>query len=411
MEYGLIGGRLGHSFSKDIHSMIGLYEYELKSLSAEEFPSFMENADFKGINVTIPYKTDVIKYLYYIDESAKKIGAVNVIVNRASKLYGYNTDYYGLKRMIEKNGIEIRDKNVLILGTGGTSKTSYAVASDMGARSIRVAGRTPKANCITYDEAIADSKNVDVIINTTPVGMYPEINASPINIDLFENLCGVVDVIFNPNRTELVNKAQLRGIKATGGLYMLVAQAVRAAEIFTDKTLASELCDEIYKKLVERKENIVLTGMPGSGKTTLGMMLAERLGKPYYDTDALIEQKIGNIRDFITEKGEAAFRDVEKAVISELAGSVYGSVISTGGGAVLNMQNVINMRKNGKIYFLDRSIENIVPTESRPLTSDYEMLKKRYDERYGIYCSTCDVRIPNDGTAEDAINLICNDEF
>ncbi len=406
MEYGLIGGRLSHSFSKDIHNMIGLYDYELVSLSDEEFPKFMERADFKGINVTIPYKTDVIKYLYYIDEIAKKIGAVNVIVNRDSKLYGYNTDYYGLKRMIERAGIAINNKNVLILGTGGTSKTSYAVVNDMGAKSIQIAGRTKKSNCITYEEAIAASDKFDVIVNTTPAGMYPDTDAEPIDIDLFRNLSGVVDVIFNPNRTRLISKAQIKGIKTTGGLYMLVAQAVKAAEIFTGKKLDDSLYDDIYQKLVIKKENIVLTGMPGSGKTTVGKLLSYKLNMKYYDTDVLLEEKIGNICNFIEKNGEAAFRSEEKNIISELVKNTFGSIISTGGGAVLDIENIINLRKNGRIYFLDRNPDKIEPTSSRPLSSNKDMLRKRYQERYHIYCNTCDVIIENNEAADDAVSKI-----
>lgn len=258
MEYGCIGERLIHSFSKEVHNALSCYDYQLKEVPRENLHEFMMARDFRAINVTIPYKELVIPYLHYIDEHAKEIGAVNTIVNKNGKLYGYNTDFYGMSMLISHAGVTLREKKVAILGTGGTSKTANAVAKSMLAKQILTISRNKKDDASTYDELYEKHADTDVIINTTPIGMYPNISSRAVDIKFFPKLSGVIDVVYNPLRTPLVEDAMLRGIPAEGGLYMLVAQGVRASEIFLDKKYEKETLDVIYQKLRQEKENIVL---------------------------------------------------------------------------------------------------------------------------------------------------------
>ena len=284
MKYGLIGEKLPHSFSKIIHAKIADYDYELKELKKSELEEFMLAKDFCAVNVTIPYKKEVMKYLDNISHSAKKIGAVNTVVNKNGALFGYNTDYLGLKSLIEKKGVDLKGKTVLILGSGGTSLTALGVCEDMGAKEVLRVSRNKKGNCITYSD-LSEYYHADVIINTTPVGMYPDTDKTPLDISSFKKLEAVFDVIYNPLRTNLVLSAQNIGVKAEGGLYMLVAQAVYASEYFLDKKYDEKLIDKIYSSLLCERENIVLSGMPGSGKSTVGKMLANDLNKAFIDTD------------------------------------------------------------------------------------------------------------------------------
>lgn len=411
MIYGLVGEKLPHSFSKEIHEKIGLYKYELCEVAKDDFDFFAEKKDFTGINITIPYKQSIIPHLYFISDKAKAIGAVNVAINKDGKLYGYNTDFEGLRSLILREGFDFSGKTVLILGTGGTSKTARAVAEDLGALNVVNVSRRESAGAVTFGEAVLKYGDADFIINTTPSGMYPETENIPYDMDLsaFASLSGVIDVIYNPISTKLVNSARKLGISAVGGLYMLVSQAVAAAELFTGEKLGKEVCEKIYRELLWEKENIVLVGMPGSGKSTVGALLSERLGKAFYDTDEELSKKIGNISEYINKNGEAAFRKAESETIKELAGKTTGAVISTGGGAVLKYENVEALRRNGRIYFIDRDISLITPTKSRPLSSNREKLQKLYNERYEIYLSSCDKRIENNGSPEECADKITED--
>lgn len=398
MQYGLIGEHLGHSFSKDIHNRIGDYEFELKELEPAALEGFITSKDYKGINVTIPYKQDVIPLLDHVADAALSIGAVNAIVNRDGVLTGYNTDYMGMKSMIEYYGISLSGKKVLILGTGGTSKTATAVAGDMGASVIIKVSRSGKGGAITYEEAYEIHKDADCIINTTPSGMYPNIDNVPIDLDRFDKLTGVVDAIYNPLNTKLVRDAKNKGIRACGGLFMLVAQAVKAAELFMDTTYPDELMESIFRYMESKKGNIVLVGMPGSGKSSVGNMLSDRLGIPFIDTDALIVEKAGmEITDIFAKYGEVYFRDLESEVIKELTPDT-GVIISTGGGAVLRDKNVYELKANGRLFLLDRPIEKLIPTDDRPLANDRDKIVKLYEERKPIYEACCDEII--DASAE-----------
>lgn len=405
MQYGLIGEKLGHSFSAEIHARLGGYTYILQELQQEELDDFFTRRDFTGINVTIPYKQEVIPYLDIVDETALRIGTVNTVVNRDGKLHGYNTDFYGLRALIQHNGFSLRDKTVLILGSGGTSKTAVAVAEDLGCRCAVRVSRTAKDGGITYQQAAAEYTNAHYIINTTPCGMYPNNGETPIDLADYPDLEGVIDVVFNPLRTKLVCDALACGIPAVGGLYMLVAQAARAMELFTGVSADITRIDAIYNDLLHQKENVVLIGMPSCGKTTVGQLLAKRWGRNMVDTDALIEESEGSIPDLFAEKGEAYFRDAESAAIQQIA-AYQSTVIATGGGAILRRENVQSLKQNGRLVFLDRSPERLIATADRPLSSDHEALKKRFEERYDIYRTVCDLHITADGTAEQVARQI-----
>lgn len=411
MEYGCIGKKLGHSFSKDIHALLADYKYELKELTEEELDEFMKRHDFKAINVTIPYKEKVIPYLYSISPEAEKIGAVNTIVNDNGRLCGYNTDFAGMKKLIERQHIFVDGKKVLILGTGGTSRTAYAVAESMGASFAVKASRTKKDGAVTYREAYSEMSDADVIINTTPVGMYPDNDSSPIYLTKFTNLSGVIDAIYNPLSSLLVSEARKMGITASGGLYMLVAQAFYACEKFLGKKLDEALIDAIYNKIFSEKENIVLVGMPGCGKTTIGRIIAEKTGKSFIDLDEKIEQKEGMKPSEIIERyGEPVFREKEKEAAKEVS-ALTGYVIATGGGTVIDSENTAGLKQNGKIVFVDRDIKNIVPTKDRPLSDNFDKLLARYRERYPIYTSVSDIKIEAGNDAEENADKIIKEVF
>ena len=404
--YGCIGEHLPHSFSREIHHRIGSYAYELKELTPEELPAFLTSRSFRGINVTIPYKQAVIPFLDGIDETASAIGAVNTVVNRSGKLYGYNTDLYGLTRLIRRIGLDLSGRKVLIPGAGGTSRTACFAAEKLGAREVFRISRTGREGCLTYEDVLRDHTDAEIILNTTPCGMFPEPDAQPLSLDSFTRLQGVVDVIYNPLRSRLVLDARRRGVPAEGGLYMLVAQAVRASELFLDKTYPENLTDQIYDRILRQKENIVLIGMPGCGKSAVGRILAEKTGRPFADTDQLIAEQAGkSIPDIFREDGETAFRDLESRVVRELSGQ-GGQIISTGGGAVLRPENVTALRQNGRLFWLDRALETLVPTEDRPLADTRAKVNRLYEQREPVYRTVADRIVPVTGTPEETAAAI-----
>ncbi len=405
MKYGLIGEKLGHSFSKEIHEMLADYTYELKEIAPADLDRFMKARDFCAINVTIPYKQAVIPYLDEISPRAKEIGVVNTIVNREGKLYGYNTDVLGLRALLSYHDIPLTGKEVLILGSGATSKTAYALAKELGAAEIHIVSRSGKGG-ITYEEAYATQRDSQIIINTTPCGMFPDLHSCPLDLSSFAALEGVADVVYNPLRTELVLQAKKRNIPAAGGLLMLVGQAVCAVEFFLNTSIEDEQIVVIYRKILAEKENIVLIGMPGCGKSTVGKRLAERLGRPFLDTDTVIRERCGRTpAEIIEAEGEKAFREIESAVIREEIAPRNGCVIATGGGAVLRDENVKNLRKNGRLFFLDRPLELLAVSDDRPLSKDRSLLEKRYAERYDRYCQSADHMV----SPALELNAICDE--
>lgn len=410
MDYGLIGEKLPHSFSKEIHEKLGYYQYSLRELKKEELQDFILQKNFKAINVTIPYKQAVMPLLDEIDPDALSIGAVNTVVNRGGVLYGYNTDFGGMKALIERAGVVMKYKKVLILGTGGTSLTARAVSERMGAKEILRVSRRACEGAITYEQAYRDHSDADVIINATPCGMFPNIFDCPIELERFPKLSGVIDVIYNPLQTSLILSARERAIDAEGGLYMLVAQAVLAAEKFLDTELdVIQLTNKIYDEIYFDKRNIVLSGMPASGKSTVGKLVAEQLGRELIDTDKLIVEREGHIPTIFKEKGEKYFRDLETEVIKEVA-AFSGKVISLGGGAVMRPENVRALRHNGTIFFIDRSPEHLIPTGDRPLADKKEKIMRLYKKRIDTYLNTADFIIDGDCEPADVADSIINGE-
>ena len=412
IKYGLIGEKLTHSFSKEIHEEIGRYDYGLLEIPRTEIGKLLKEIDFKAVNVTIPYKREVIPFLDEISKEAKAIGSVNCIRNDGGRLIGHNTDFDGLSALADYAGIDMREKKVLILGTGGTSDTALAVAKMAGASEVyKVSRRAPgsdralerdEAPVVTYEEARRRCKDAEVIINTTPCGMYPNIFSKAIDLEDFKRLDGVLDVVYNPLSTMLIARARSMGVKGKGGLYMLVAQAVKAAEFFLSCEYGKEEIDRIYEKIYKKKLNIVLTGMPASGKTTIGRIIAQKLNRELIDTDLLIEKDQDmTIPQIFHQFGENYFRDVETRIIKEAAAKT-GTVISTGGGAVLRGENVEALKLSGRIFFIDRDPAALTPTSDRPKAFNREEIMKRYEERYDIYVSTADHIIKSEETAEEA---------
>lgn len=405
MQYGLLGRKLGHSFSKEIHNFLGDYDYKMIEKEPEEIESFMKE-DFKAINVTIPYKETVIPYLYEISEDAKKIGSVNTIVRKNGRLYGYNTDFAGFLGMLQKAEIDVKNKKVLILGTGGTSKTAYAVCKSENAKEVFKVSRTKSEETVSYDEAYEKHGDAEIIINTTPLGMFPDNEKTAIDIDKFEKLEGVVDVIYNPLETPILTKARKRNIKFTDGLYMLVRQAVKASELFFDKKYGEEVTDKVYNRILSQKRNIVLVGMPSCGKTTVGKILANSTNRKLVDTDEeIIKQIKTEISDFFEKFGEDEFRKIESEVVKEVA-KQSGIIISTGGGAILKEKNVDYLKQNGIVYFLDRPLEKLMPTSDRPTANSFEQIKKRYEERYQKYIDCANYVLKIDDNEKEVANEI-----
>ena len=406
MQYGLIGEHLGHSYSPEIHAQLADYEYELMELPPDKVQGFIESRNFKAINVTIPYKETVIPFLDAVDEDAKKIGAVNTVVNMDGRLYGYNTDQLGMKSLIKHMGLSLENKKVLILGTGGTAKTSRSVAESLGAANILNVSRRGGDSAISYEEAAKSHSGAEIIINATPCGMYPATEGRPLDISAFPKLEGLVDVIYHPLRTNLVLDAAERGLPASGGLYMLVAQAVYACGFFLNKRAHAEDIERIYGKILSDKQNIVLIGMPSSGKTEIGKLLAKKTGKAFIDSDTKIVETINQpIADYFAAHGEEPFRQLESAVLCD-ASDLSSTVIATGGGAVLRNENIRALKRNGVVVFLDRSPDKLTATPDRPLSSDKDALMNRYNERYEKYCAAADLRIDGDGSLEEVAQAV-----
>lgn len=410
MKYGLIGEKLGHSFSKDIHGRIGGYDYDLVEIPKDKLDAFMQARDFCAINVTIPYKSAVIPYLDVIDPKAKAIGAVNTIVNKGGRLYGYNTDYFGMQYLAQTVGIPLTGEKVLIFGSGGTSLTAKTLCEDMGATRVVRVGRCKKEGVVDYATAYEQYSDTTVIIHTTPVGMYPDLDGCAVDLDRFPHLKGVLDAVYNPLCTRLVYEAQARGIAATCGLPMLVAQAVRACELFLDTEISSEVLDDTVHQMMLAKAHVTLVGMPASGKSSVGRVLAEKLGRPCVDIDEEIVKVAGcDIPTIFKTQGEDAFRRLESEVLKRVLYHQSGAVICTGGGVPLREDNRQALRRTGVVYWLDRSLNLLVPTNDRPTASSNEAMKQRYEERYPIYAMTAHKRVDGDGTVEEVAHAILED--
>ncbi|WP_302557661.1 shikimate kinase [Holdemania filiformis] len=409
MRRGLIGEHLGHSYSQRIHETLGGYPYELIELAPQDLDAWMKNKDFAALNVTIPYKKAVIPYLEELDERARRIGAVNTIVNDHGRLIGKNTDYYGCRFMLEQAGIEIQGRKVILLGNGGAAQAVQAVLEDLGAAAIVKVKRNPSPETLTYEEAYCDHSGAQVIVNTSPVGMFPAQEGLPVELDHFPQLESVADVIYNPHRTRLIVEAQKRGCRTATGLSMLTAQAAEAIEAFIGKPVAPKSILRMTAELAREKMNLVLIGMPGCGKSTIARKLAEISGRPAVDIDQRIVERIGMpIRDFFAQQGEARFRQIEAEILAEVTLQT-GQIIATGGGIVKDWENVRRLRQSGKVYFLDRSLDQLETDPSRPLSTSREALRQLYDQRIDLYRAACDQQIENNGSADQTARRLWQD--
>ena len=407
MHCGLLGRKLGHSYSPQIHSHLSDYSYTLFEKEPEELGEFLKNNELTGLNVTIPYKKDVIPFLDELSPQAQKMGAVNTIVRRNDgTLIGHNTDHFGFLSMVIRSGLDLKGKKVLVLGSGGASSTAVAVLLELGAKVV-VISRTGTDNYNNLER----HKDAAAIVNATPVGMYPKVGVSPVSLELVPKLEGVLDMIYNPARTALLLQAEERGIVAENGLWMLVAQAKESAEWFLGKPISDSVIPQIHEKLRQQMGNIILIGMPGSGKSTVGKLLAQKLGKKFVDTDTEIECRgQTSIPTIFRESGEDGFRKIESEVLADI-GKQSGLVIATGGGCVTREENFISLHQNGTIIWLQRDI-NKLPTDGRPL-SQSEKLDRMYEIRKPMYVRFADYIVDNNGAAShtaDSITALLNTE-
>ncbi len=399
-KYGLLGRKLGHSWSPRIHDMLAGYDYRLYEVEPEDLGRFLRETDLSGMNVTIPYKKDVVPFCAALSDTARRVGSVNTLVRTVDGWYGDNTDYAGFQYMVRRAGADVRGKKALIFGTGGASLAVRTALEDMGADPVLRVSRTGELNYVN----LYDQTDAAVLVNTTPLGMYPDTGVSPADLGRFPALEAVFDIVYNPQRTKLLLDAEEMDVPHAGGLAMLVAQARRSAEQFAGHPIPDSAVEDIMSTLSHETENIILIGMPGCGKTTVGQALAKATGRPFIDADAEIEKAAGmSIPDIFAAGGEAGFRARETAVLSEL-GKGPGAIIATGGGCVTRPENYPLLRQNGRIVWLRRSLEAL-PTDGRPL-SQANPVALLYEQRKEKYAAFADAAVDNDGPLAETIDQI-----
>lgn len=403
MEYGLIGEKLGHSYSQMIHARLADYRYELKEVAPERLDAFIEARNFRGLNVTIPYKQAVMKHCAELSPEAMEVGSVNTLIVRPDgSLFGHNTDIDGFIYMLRRGEIDPAGAKAVILGSGGTSLTARAALTRLGAREIVTASRKGP---VDYAALYAEHADAEILVNATPVGMYPKNGASPVELDRLPKVRGVADVIYNPEKTALILAAQAKGIPAVSGLSMLVAQAREAAELFAGHAIPAGRVEDIVSEIGAQTLNLILVGMPGCGKSTLGQAVAAALQREFVDCDAEIVRRAGkSIPEIFAQDGEGAFRALESGVLADVCRG-HGLVISTGGGAVLRAENRDAMRQNGRVCLIRRALA-LLPRDGRPLSASEDAVARLWEARRAAYETAADFPVENDGTVEEAAEKI-----
>ncbi len=395
MNCGLLGRTLGHSWSPAIHGLLGDYAYSLFEKEPQDVAEFIRTGPWDGLNVTIPYKKDVARLCDECSPLAKELGSVNTLVRRNGKIFGDNTDAWGFQQMLSRVQVEVSGKKALVLGSGGASVTVQAVLKHAGAEVVVISRQGENNYC-----NIPNHADARILVNTTPVGMYPKNGESPVDLEVFPKLEAVLDVVYNPARTKLILDAMARGIPCESGLFMLVGQAARASELWTGKEIPREKLTTVWKTVAAAMENIILIGMPGCGKTVLGRALGKKLGREFVDADAVFVRRFGNIPAFFAKYGEEAFRREESRILAEL-GKRSGLVISTGGGCVTRWENREVLQQNGRVIWIRRPLEAL-PTEGRPL-SQRNGIAALYEERKSLYAAFCHGVVENTGTIEEGV--------
>ena len=403
MEYGLIGEKLGHSYSQMIHARLADYRYELKEVAPERLDAFIEARNFRGLNVTIPYKQAVMKHCAELSPEAMEVGSVNTLIVRPDgSLFGHNTDIDGFIYMLRRGEIDPAGAKAVILGSGGTSLTARAALTRRGAREIVTVSRKGP---VDYAALYAEHADAEILVNATPVGMYPKNGASPVELDRLPKVRGVADVIYNPEKTALILAAQAKGIPAVLGLSMLVAQAREAAELFAGHAIPAGRVEDIVSEIGAQTLNLILIGMPGCGKSTLGQAVAAALQREFVDCDAEIVRRAGkSIPEIFAQDGEGAFRALESGVLADVCRG-HGLVISTGGGAVLRAENRDAMRQNGRVCLIRRALA-LLPRDGRPLSASEDAVARLWEARRAAYETAADFPVENDGTVEEAAEKI-----